>query len=96
MRQYLQTLTKKDNPSWCPVPWTSFSINNNGDYRMCVQANTHRKTRGTLRDDHGVAMRADTHSLAETRNCGMLKDVRSKMLQGERLKYANVVTKKMM
>ena len=81
--QYLQTL-HKDNPSWCPVPWTSFSINNNGDYRMCVQANTHRASRGTMRDEHGVAMRADTHSLAETRNCSMLKDVRSKMLQGER------------
>ncbi|SVC24264.1 uncharacterized protein METZ01_LOCUS277118, partial [marine metagenome] len=51
---------------------------------MCVQANTHRKTRGTLRDDYEVAMRADTHSLAETRNCNMLKNVRSKMLQGER------------
>ena len=62
--RYLRTL-QESNPSWCPVPWTSFSINNNGDYRMCVQANTHRKTRGTLRTDEGVAMRADTHSVAE-------------------------------
>lgn len=81
--QYLQTL-QKDNPSWCPVPWTSFSINNNGDYRMCVQANTHRKTRGTLRTDKDVAMRADTHSVADTRNCSMLKDVRASMIAGER------------
>ncbi len=81
--QYLRTL-QENNPSWCPVPWTSFSINNNGDYRMCVQANTHRKSRGTLRTSEGVAMRADTHSVAETRNCGLLKDVRASMMVGER------------
>jgi hypothetical protein len=31
--QYLKEL-QEWNPSWCPVPWTSYGINNNGDYRM--------------------------------------------------------------
>ena len=65
----------KNGISWCPQPWTSYGINNNGDYRMCIQANTHRKSRGILRDEDGVAMRADKQTVADTRNCPMLKDV---------------------
>ena len=48
--------------------WT-YGINNNGDYRMCIQANTHRKSRGILRDGDGVASRADKQTVADTRNC---------------------------
>ncbi len=81
--QYLKDL-QEWNPSWCPVPWTSYGINNNGDYRMCIQANTHRKSRGILRDENNVAMRADRQTVADTRNCSMLKDVRKAMLKGER------------
>ena len=73
-----------NNISYCPVPWTSFSINNNGQYRMCVQANTHRKTRGVCRKDNNEIMTADNASINEARNCKLLKDVRSSMLKGER------------
>ena len=65
-----------DNISYCPVPWTSFSINNNGQYRMCVQANTHRKTRGVCRKDNNEIMTADNASINEARNCKLLKEVR--------------------
>ena len=73
-----------DNISYCPVPWTSFSINNNGQYRMCVQANTHRKSRGVCRKDNNEIMTADNASVNEARNSKLLKDVRLSMLKGER------------
>jgi len=52
-----------ENKSFCPVPWTSFSINNNGQYRMCVQAHTHRKTRGVCRKSNNVIMTAENSSI---------------------------------
>ena len=73
-----------ENKSYCPVPWTSFSINNNGQYRMCVQANTHRETRGVCRKNNNEIMTADNASISEAMNCSLLKDVRLSMLKGER------------
>ena len=62
---------KQQNKSYCPIPWVTFSVNHNGDYRVCVQASTDKRTKGVLRQDDvekGVPYRADTHSLKEVRN----------------------------
>ena len=61
-----------DNKSYCPVPWTSFSINNNGQYRMCVQAHTHRETRGICQKDNNEPMTSDDSTIEEARNCNLL------------------------
>ena len=73
-----------ENKSYCPVPWTSFDINNNGEYRMCVQANTHRETRGVCRKSNNEVMTADNSSINEARNASLLSSVRLAMLKGER------------
>lgn len=69
------------NRSWCPIPWETISVNNNGQYRLCVQANTHRESRGVLYHN-GQALEATRHNLEDVRNCDTLKDVRKTMLAG--------------
>lgn len=78
----------KTHPGFCPVPWKHTAINNNGDFRMCVQANTHRPERGVLTtDDKLQKMRVDSHSITDSRNASLLKEVRKDMLKGNRSKH---------
>ena len=78
----------KTNPGFCPVPWKHTAINNNGDFRMCVQANTHRPERGVLTtDDKLQKMRVDSHSITDSRNASLLKEVRKDMLEGNRSRH---------
>ena len=42
-QEYEQDLKAKGCTGFCPIPWVSLGINNNGDYRMCVQAAANRK-----------------------------------------------------
>ena len=32
----------KNNNSWCPIPWVTYSINSLGHFRLCVQANSYK------------------------------------------------------
>ena len=78
----------KTNPGFCPVPWKHTAINNNGDFRMCVQANTHRPERGVLTTDNKLQkMRVDSHSITDSRNASLLKEVRKDMLEGNRSRH---------
>ena len=75
------------NKSWCPIPWNNCSIKNNGDYRVCVYANSDRKSRGLL----GYGMPAEENPSKynavysgpnDVRNADILKRVRFNMLNG--------------
>ena len=74
---------KQKNKSFCTVPWVTFAVNHNGDYRVCVQAAQDKKTKGVLRQENEVPYRADTHSLKEIRNAPLYKEMRVAMLKGE-------------
>jgi sulfatase maturation enzyme AslB (radical SAM superfamily) len=71
------------NKSWCPVPWLSASTTTNGHYRLCVQANSDRESRGLYYSDKGTALTAKAHSVQEVRNSELAKEVRLAMLKGE-------------
>ncbi|MCJ8277120.1 MAG: radical SAM protein [Bdellovibrionales bacterium] len=75
--------SKSENKSWCPIPWLSCSTTTNGHYRLCVQANTHRESRGLFYDDKGTPLKASTHRMSEARNSELAKEVRKSMLKGE-------------
>ena len=77
----------KTHPGFCPVPWKHTAINNNGDFRMCVQATTHRPERGVLTTDDNTKMRVETHSITDSRNARLLKEVRKDMLEGNRSRH---------
>ena len=77
----------KTHPGFCPVPWKHTAINNNGDFRMCVQATTHRPERGVLTTDDNTKMRVETHSITDSRNATLLKEVRKDMLEGNRSRH---------
>ena len=77
----------KTHPGFCPVPWKHTAINNNGDFRMCVQATTHRPERGVLTTDDKMKMRVETHSITDSRNAPLLKEVRKDMLEGNRSRH---------
>lgn len=72
-----------ENKSWCPLPWSSVNIRNNGDYRVCCHANT-SKTRGILKDGDSVSYNASKDDIESVRNSPMLKDLRKMMLNNER------------
>lgn len=74
------------NNSWCPIPWNSVSIKNDGDYRVCVYASSDLESRGLLRDDHGSVLNASVVRPNDARNSATLKKLRLQMLAGERSK----------
>jgi pyruvate-formate lyase-activating enzyme len=74
----------KDNPAWCPVPWTSISATNFGIYRLCVQAQSHRESRGILTDEKGSELDARKVAIKDMRNAPLLREVRKSMLAGLR------------
>ncbi len=65
--------------TFCPIPWIFQAIRNNGDIRICCQANV-SPNRGILRDDKGLAYNAQQGLLEESRNAELMKRVRKNML----------------
>lgn len=71
-----------EGQTWCPLPWISQSIRNNGELRVCCHANQ-SKDRGIIRHSDGSAVFAGTDKLKDARNSDLLKDVRASMLKGQ-------------
>lgn len=69
--------------TFCPLPWNSINLRNNGDLRVCCNTNSYTKNRGILRKEDGVPYNAGRDDLNEARNATLLKEVRSSMLKGE-------------
>ena len=68
--------------TFCPLPWNFQAVRNNGDYRICCQANV-SSDRGILRHDDGRVANAATDDPIEVRNLPLMRDARVKMLAGE-------------
>lgn len=69
--------------TFCPLPWNSINLRNNGDLRICCNTNSYSPQRGILKKENGVPYNAGRDDLNEARNAQLLKDVRSSMLKGE-------------
>ncbi len=68
--------------TWCPVPWIFQAVRNNGDLRVCCQANI-AKGRGTLKKEDGGIFNAGFDDLEEARNSPTLRRIRLEMLAGK-------------
>lgn len=67
--------------TFCPIPWNFQAIRNNGDVRICCQANV-SANKGVVRHDNGKPFNAATDSLNEARNATLMKQVRKNMING--------------
>lgn len=67
--------------TFCPIPWIFQAVRNNGDVRICCQANV-TKNQGVVRHPNGQSFNAGRDSLDEARNSELMKIVRSNMLKG--------------
>lgn len=68
--------------TFCPLPWMFQAIRNNGDLRICCQANV-SEGQGILKSNDGANINARTADLSVARNAELMKDARLKMLKGE-------------
>jgi hypothetical protein len=69
--------------TFCPMPWNSVNIRNNGDMRICCNTNSYTKNRGIIRKADGTPYNIGKDEINEARNAELLKEVRLKMLNGE-------------
>ncbi len=68
--------------TFCPLPWISLSLRNNGQYRLCCPAGQ-SEDKGLLRSDDGRELRAATDAIEDARNSGLAREARLSMLRGE-------------
>lgn len=67
---------------FCPLPWIHSAIRNNGDFRVCCQANV-SASRGLIEgNEKDGALNARDHGIQDTRNSQTLKSIRKSMLEG--------------
>ncbi len=78
------TISDKTNDKkkyFCPLPWLMMAVRNNGDMRICCQANT-AKSRGLYRKENGEAYNVEQEVIADARNSNLAKDLRKSMIEG--------------
>lgn len=68
--------------TFCPIPWKFQAIRNNGDIRLCCQANI-TKNQGICTKKDGTNYNAKSDNLIEAFNSKLLKEVRLNMLNGK-------------
>jgi|TARA_B110001454_G_scaffold168743_1_gene158945 hypothetical protein len=73
----------KAKDTFCPLPWNSINLRNNGDMRICCNTNSYSPQRGIMKNEEGETYNAGKHDFNEARNAQILKDVRADMLKGE-------------
>lgn len=71
-----------ENKKFCPLPWIFQAVRNNGDIRVCCQANP-SMSKGIYRKDDGTAYNASVDDLTASRNSELAKAVRLSMLNEE-------------
>lgn len=69
--------------TFCPLPWNSINLRNNGNCRVCCNANSYTQNKGVLRNDDGTPHDVRTSKFDDVRNSSLLKEIRSKMIAGE-------------
>ena len=67
--------------TFCPIPWNFQAVRNNGDIRICCQANV-TENQGVIRHNNGTPYNASRDSLDDARNADLMKIVRKNMLNG--------------
>lgn len=67
--------------TFCPIPWIFQAVRNNGDVRVCCQANV-TKNQGVVRKLDGSSYNAGRDNMIEARNTDMMKAIRKNMLEG--------------
>lgn len=68
--------------NWCPLPWMSISLRNNGDLRLCVHSNQ-GYDHGLNRKPDGTVYNAAADNMHDARNSQMMRQVRLDMLAGK-------------
>lgn len=68
--------------TFCPIPWNFQAIRNNGDIRVCCQANI-TTNKGVVRHENGKPFNAAVDSLDDARNATLMKDIRMNMMAGK-------------
>jgi len=71
------------NCTFCPLPWNSINLRNNGDLRICCNTNSYSPQRGIMRKEDGTPYNAGKDDWNKARNATLLKEVRVSMLKGE-------------
>ena len=69
--------------TFCPLPWNSINLRNNGDLRICCNTNSYSPQRGIMRKEDGTIYNAGKDDWNEARNAPLLKEVRQSMMKGE-------------
>lgn len=67
--------------TFCPIPWIFQAVRNNGDIRICCQANV-TENQGVVRHADGTPFNAGRDDMNEARNAELMKIVRQNMLAG--------------
>ena len=67
--------------TFCPIAWIFQAVRNNGDVRVCCQANV-TKNQGVVRHSDGRSYNAGRDSMEEARNGELMKIVRKNMIEG--------------
>ena len=57
--------------TFCPIPWIFQAVRNNGDVRVCCQANA-TKNQGVVRHPDGRSFNAGRDSMDEARNLSLI------------------------
>lgn len=68
--------------TFCPIPWIFQAVRNNGDIRVCCQANV-TENQGVVRKEDGSPYNAGRDDMTAARNATLMKEVRKNMLVGE-------------
>jgi hypothetical protein len=68
--------------TFCPLPWVYQAFRNNGDIRVCCQANQ-SPNKGILTREDGTTFNAATATLDESRNSPLMNRLRKNMIDGE-------------
>ena len=69
--------------TFCPLPWNSINMRNNGDLRICCNTNSYSPQRGIMKKEDGTPYNASKDDWDEARNAEILKEVRASMMKGE-------------
>jgi len=69
------------NKAWCPLPWLGLNVRNNGDIRVCCNANV-SKNQGLIAKYDGTFYNLGLDKIQDFRNAALMKEIRLAMLDG--------------
>lgn len=85
VEKYLKTFIDNTD-TFCVYPWMHIATNNQGDYKLCCKADHSIPTNQAFEQKQKTSkMNASIDSLKDVWNSSYMKDVRKRMLNGERV-----------